>query len=437
MQITNNRRKPFSFVVWAVAASFLLLLLTVSVTGAQNVTKSDFSNADIAERDNLIVAQETLLNVFRCQFGVDTEAVSGGCADISFGYRFFLGDKFEGIPSADDITVRDRLIAAQETLLNTYRCRYGIDVSAVSGGCEQFSSVNQTAFATKRLYSATEAIAAGGLPKGLVTANGIPVAVTGHDGHRYKVITPCDNYATVSKGQPLRNVRVVIDPGHGGNFDIGALGPNGLAEKTLNLTLSQAVLSELSSRGITATTTRTRDYDSLLSVRAGLANALNAEVLVSIHHNGPAQPTGSVPGSEVFVQSESQQTARADSARLGGLLYTEITRALSQFKHVRWSRLSDAGVLRVLLPNGRDGYGMIRRPTVPAVLVEYGYLANPSEAALFATDAYINTAAKATANAIEAYLNTNRSSSSSNLRAQPRVFIPARAPSQCTEVDLE
>ena len=273
------------------------------------------------------------------------------------------------------------------------------------------------------------------LPLALITPAGVPVAVLGRADGGFLVRTPCGATATVSAGWPIDEARVVIDPGHGGSYDVGAVGPNGLAERDLNLTLSDAVLKELSARGIAAATTRTGHYGSLLSVRAAFADALGADALVSIHHNAPTWRTGGMPGTEVFVQSASTQQARATSARLGGLLYEEITAALDDFDGIAWSRLSDAGVLRVLLPEGGDAYGMIRRPAVPAVLVEYGYLSNPSEAALFATDEYIRTAAKATVNAIEAYLRTDRPGA--ELVSRPRVFNPALAPTRCNDVALE
>ena len=37
--------------------------------------------ADVADRDALIQAQESLLNVYRCMFDIDTELVPGGCPD--------------------------------------------------------------------------------------------------------------------------------------------------------------------------------------------------------------------------------------------------------------------------------------------------------------------------------------------------------------------
>ncbi|MYB08988.1 MAG: N-acetylmuramoyl-L-alanine amidase [Acidimicrobiia bacterium] len=418
------------------ATSLLVLALGASAASAQSAGESGFTLEDIAIRDNLIAAQETLLNVYRCQFGVDIGAVAGGCTNGHPALGFSQPAEFEGIPTSEDIAIRDRLVAVQEALLNTYRCRFEFDIDThiTPDGCPGQPSSEPT------LPVALDALVRpddleGGLPPGLITPRGVSVAVMGVNEGRFVVTTPCGSISTVSSGLPLRGVRVVVDPGHGGSYDIGAVGPNGLAERDLNLTLSYAVMNELSSRGIPAASTRNGHYGSTLSVRSAFADALGAEALISIHHNGPTFSIGSRPGTEVYVQSVSAQQARADSARLGGLLHQEITNALAGFENVWWSRVLDAGVLRVLSTRGRDAYGMISLPNVPAVLVEYGYLTNRSEAALFATDEYIRVAAKATVNAIEAYLNTDRSGTESNRR--PRVFNPARAPSSCNEVALE
>lgn len=101
----------------------------------------------------------------------------------------------------------------------------------------------------------------------------------------------------------------MLDPGHGGPWDSGAVGSNGLAERDLNLAVSNAVLGELANRSIGAVPTRTGDYGTRLSVRAELADALGVEVLVSIHHNAPTLRTGDTPGTEVYVQSASAQQA--------------------------------------------------------------------------------------------------------------------------------
>ena len=278
--------------------------------------------------------------------------------------------------------------------------------------------------------------AAATTPPAVFTPLRIPVAVVGRSGAGYLVRTPCGNTAEVSSGVPIEGAQVVLDPGHGGKWNTGAIGPNGLVESDLNLRLSRAVLHELAERGISAATTRTGDYGMLLSARAGFADALGADALISIHHNAPTWSISNFPGTEVYVQSATTRRARADSSRLGGLLYEEITAALSNFDNVAWTSVRSAGVLRVLRPGGDDAYGMIRRPSVPSVVVEYGYLSNPSEARLFATDEYIRVAAVATSDAIEAYLHSDRPGS--GFVERPRVLdMHSHTGSRCNDPALE
>ena len=271
-------------------------------------------------------------------------------------------------------------------------------------------------------------------PVALLTPAGIPVMVIEPTEAGYLVLTPCGNNAEIAGGDPIGPVRVVLDPGHGGPIETGTVGPNGLIERDLNLVLANAVLAELDARGIDAATTRTSDYMVQLGVRVEFADALESEALVSIHHNGPTWDLRDTPGTEVYVQSESPTEARAASARLGGLLYEEITQALSTFEDVQWSALPDAGVKRVLVPDGTDTYALIRHPQTPSALVEYGYLTNASEAELFATEEYIAVAAAATADAIEAYLETDRPGT--GLVEEPRFFDPAGLDIECVDPPL-
>jgi len=253
------------------------------------------------------------------------------------------------------------------------------------------------------------------VPTALVTPTGVPVAVLERTAGGHLVRTPCGNTAEAAGGTPIGPVRVVLDPGHGGPADPGTVGPNGLVERDLNLTLAEATLAELAARGISATLTRTGNYGVSRTVRAAFADSLGAEVLVSIHHNGPTWSPTNGPGTELYQQSRS-----VESARLAGVLYEEITDALSTFEGVAWTGLADAGVKRINWPNGGDVLGMIRLPVTTTTLIEYGYLTNASEAALFATPEYITAASKATADGIEAYLDTNRPGT--GFIANPRIY---------------
>ena len=107
-----------------------MLALGASVVSAQSASSGGFTREDIQLRDDLIAAQETLLNVYRCQFGLDIEVVPGGCTGGFPAQGFSRPAEFKGIPTSEDIAVRDRLVAAQETLLNTFRCRFDFEIYA-------------------------------------------------------------------------------------------------------------------------------------------------------------------------------------------------------------------------------------------------------------------------------------------------------------------
>jgi N-acetylmuramoyl-L-alanine amidase len=252
--------------------------------------------------------------------------------------------------------------------------------------------------------------------RALVTPTGVVVSVLEETPAGYRVITPCGNEAVIRGGTPVGNTTVVIDPGHGGDVDTGAVGANGLIEKNLNLDVAQAVQADLIVRGIPVLLTRTADYATRLGVRSGIADRVDARLLLSVHHNAPTPAPSAVPGTEIFIQSGSP-----GSHRFGGLVYTRVMAALSDFD-VDWTAAPDAGVLRVLSTRGRDAYGMLRGPDTVSVLAELAYLSNPAEAELLATTEYVEAISDALADAIERHLSTE--ATGAGYVAEPRVFNP-------------
>ena len=121
-------------------ACALIAVLAPTVASAQP------STADIQQRDELIHAQESLLNAYRCRFDIDVQIVPGGCANGAPGAALPSPGPFAGTPTDREIEIRDHLITTQEALLNAYRCRFSIDVHIVPGGCggaEQETAVPQ------------------------------------------------------------------------------------------------------------------------------------------------------------------------------------------------------------------------------------------------------------------------------------------------------
>ncbi len=111
----------------AVAATTAALCAAVALAPAASAQ----SAGDVALRDQLIANQENLLNTYRCRFNVDVGAVPGGCPNPD---QVTPGVAPQN-PTQQDIDVRDGLIANQEALLNVYRCRFDVDTEIVPGGC--------------------------------------------------------------------------------------------------------------------------------------------------------------------------------------------------------------------------------------------------------------------------------------------------------------
>jgi N-acetylmuramoyl-L-alanine amidase len=311
------------------------------------------------------------------------------------------------------------LLLALIVLIGACSAAGGIDPTLTSTTVVTTSTATPSTTTTTIPVTATTESPAPSVPDkalALVTPTGVVVSVLEETAAGYLVTTPCGNEAPVREGTPIGRTAVVIDPGHGGEVDTGAVGSNGLMEKHLNLEVSQALQAKLIVRGVDVLLTRTADYATRLGVRAGLGDQVRADLIVSVHHNAPTPGPSPSPGTEVFVQSTSD-----DSRRLGGLVWRHVVEALSDFE-VEWSAAPDAGVLSVLSTRGNDAYGMIRTPRTVSVLAELGYISSPPEAELFATNQYVEAVSDALADAVEAYLGTD--APGAGFVAAPRVFNP-------------
>ncbi len=262
----------------------------------------------------------------------------------------------------------------------------------------------------------------GDAPPILVTANGIVVPVIGRSDEGYLVRTPCGNDVEILWGQALGPVDVVLDPGHGGEDEKGAIGPSGETEAEVNLDVARRAARLLEVRGFSVSLTRTSDYRIAIPVRAAIAERLQPSAFVSIHHNAPSPDISenrSAPGTEVYTQVGSD-----DSRRLGGLLYDRTIAELSVFD-AEWASRTDAGVLNVLNDEGDDAYGIVRRPSVPTALIEMAYLSNPTEALVIGTAEYRQAAANAVAEGVASFLET--ADEGSGYVDEPRLFNPSAA----------
>jgi N-acetylmuramoyl-L-alanine amidase len=243
-------------------------------------------------------------------------------------------------------------------------------------------------------------VPASGPARALVTPTGVVAPVLGGGPGAWQVRTPCGRTATVAGGMPVPGAVVVLDPGHGG-VEPGAVGPNGLAEKELNLLVTQHTQAALEANGVNVLLTRTADYRITLRSRAEIATTVKPAAFVSIHHNGDPDGPRDGPGTETYYQIGSPA-----SKRLAGLIYEEVVAALSAYE-APWVADTDAGAKYRLNDEGGDYYGILRHSAgVPSVLAELAFV-NAAEADLLARPDVQRAEGEAVARGIVRFLTTD------------------------------
>jgi len=179
---------------------------------------------------------------------------------------------------------------------------------------------------------------------------------------------------------------VVIDAGHGG-LDRGGIPGQPVAEKTMTLDVALRLREVLEASGYRVVMTRDSDVFVPLPTRVAIANSYRKAVFVCIHFN--AARRGGANGIETYFYNR-------DSLPLASAIHYYVSRgAPSPNRGVR-----------------RRGYYVLRKTSIPAVLVECGFLTNPTEAQYAQTVSYRQQLAEEIARGI-----SNRSSVVSDSRS--------------------
>jgi len=171
--------------------------------------------------------------------------------------------------------------------------------------------------------------------------------------------------------------KVVVDPGHGGS-DPGAVGINGLYEKTVNNEISWRLRDLLVQHGYEVVMTRDVDKTLSLADRVTASMAADADLFVSIHAN--AHPSTSVRGTMVlyhdaskpnpdYPASEAMKALTPESKRLAQLVLSSV---LEQVPNEN----------RGIVPS--SAY-VVRMGNIPSILVETAFLSNAQDAQLLSS----------------------------------------------------
>ena len=200
----------------------------------------------------------------------------------------------------------------------------------------------------------------------------------------------------VSESCTRASFRLVVDVGHTADVP-GAMSARGIPEYAFNLQLAREIKQALVDAGfeqtvllITATAPRLG-----LVERAARANSMHANLFISIHHDSvpdnlkqswdyggqKTEFNDDYPGYAIFISNDNADPA--GSLRFGSLLGRELERRslhytphytlalMGHYRHILVD--SEAGVYRY------DHLIVLRRTTMPAVLLEAGSIVNRQE----------------------------------------------------------
>lgn len=190
-------------------------------------------------------------------------------------------------------------------------------------------------------------------------------------------------------------VKIVLDAGHGGS-DPGAVGVNGLYEKTVNFDVVNRVKAILEGRGYEVALTRDSDIFLSLAQRVAITNSLAPDLFVSVHANAHTNP--SINGSLVlYYDKDYPQADYPPSDAMAAL--TPESKRLAQL--VQDAMVKTAGTVdRGLVPSA---VYVARMGSVPSILVETAFLSNAGDAANLADADFRQKLAAGIAVGIEAY----------------------------------
>ncbi|MDJ0697081.1 N-acetylmuramoyl-L-alanine amidase [Mastigocoleus sp. MO_188.B34] len=194
-----------------------------------------------------------------------------------------------------------------------------------------------------------------------------------------QISPPSRRTTPARRPNPRGRVVVIVDPGHGGK-DPGAIGIGGLREKDIILPISQKVVEILEKNGVQAILTRKSDYFVSLKRRVQLAEQANANVFVSIHANSVGLSRPDVSGLEVYYYNSGYGLAQSVRKRVLNTV------------NVRDRRVRKAR------------FYVLRKSSMPAILVETGYVTGREDAAKLRQQWYRNKMAEGIARGILDYL---------------------------------
>ena len=211
--------------------------------------------------------------------------------------------------------------------------------------------------------------------------------------------------AKALEDQTNRKPIIYLDPGHGSS-DTGAY-YYGVAEREINLQVSNKIASQLRNLGyevVMSRTTRNNNYKTNstqdLFARAAKANEIGADILVSVHHN--AMPNSSaVTGIETFYYGSNSKYPPLKDNRYSHNDPKRLNDSLNVATKIHDELIKATGVNNRGIKRG--AFIVLREAKMPAVLLELGFMSNRNELGKLTTNSYQNILADSVVRGINQY----------------------------------
>lgn len=237
--------------------------------------------------------------------------------------------------------------------------------------------------------------------------------------------TALASHSSLAAQLGLKVRRVVVDAGHGGK-DAGAIGPHGVREKEMALSIARKVAVRLKALGFTIIMTRSDDTFVSLDERTRIANDAHADLFVSIHCN--AARKRKLEGVETWTLNVASDRY---AARLAAFENADADRTVSDLRLIladlaTKSNASDArelaqSVQASLVRTLRSRVGAVRDHGIkqalfyvllgthmPSILVETGFISNPAEEARLKSARFQEGTAEAIARGVKDFVDARR-----------------------------
>ena len=189
---------------------------------------------------------------------------------------------------------------------------------------------------------------------------------------------------------------VCVDAGHG-DWDGGAVwvedGVEKRVEKNDNLWLAQLFKKELEAYDIEVVMTRETDAFVGLSERARIANAADADALISLHRNSYAG-TDEVKGIEIWIHTSEPEDAKT----LAQDMMNEIMAV---------GGLTNRGVKGGSINSPKENYSLNREASMTSMIIEFGFISSVADN--YAYDTCGAAYAEGMAKAVYAWLEAQNS----------------------------